>query len=101
MLALRLSGKQIKYPKALLTWKVVHEKMPWNIILLLGGGFALAKGSEVSACQYHDRNNTIWLQLQLQFGLRELEMDNRFSSRAEYLYLFFFFKANDYLTSKT
>uniref|UniRef100_A0A665USI9 Solute carrier family 13 member 2-like n=1 Tax=Echeneis naucrates TaxID=173247 RepID=A0A665USI9_ECHNA len=33
---------------ALLTWDVVHEKMPWNILLLLGGGFALAHGSEKS-----------------------------------------------------
>ncbi|TSN39298.1 Solute carrier family 13 member 5 [Bagarius yarrelli] len=33
---------------ALLTWKVAQEKMPWNIVLLLGGGFALAKGSEES-----------------------------------------------------
>ncbi|XP_061638609.1 solute carrier family 13 member 2-like [Phyllopteryx taeniolatus] len=32
----------------LLTWEIVHEKMPWNILLLLGGGFALAHGSEVS-----------------------------------------------------
>uniref|UniRef100_A0A672RR19 Solute carrier family 13 member 2-like n=1 Tax=Sinocyclocheilus grahami TaxID=75366 RepID=A0A672RR19_SINGR len=32
----------------LLNWKVVNERMPWNIVLLLGGGFALAKGSEVS-----------------------------------------------------
>ncbi|XP_016146255.1 solute carrier family 13 member 5-like [Sinocyclocheilus grahami] len=31
----------------LLTWKVTQQKMPWSIILLLGGGFALAKGSEV------------------------------------------------------
>ncbi|KAG2459309.1 solute carrier family 13 member 2-like [Polypterus senegalus] len=37
-----------KAPKALMTWDVVHEKMPWNIVLLLGGGFALAKGSEES-----------------------------------------------------
>uniref|UniRef100_A0A8C9S098 Solute carrier family 13 member 2 n=1 Tax=Scleropages formosus TaxID=113540 RepID=A0A8C9S098_SCLFO len=37
-----------KAPPALLTWKVVHEKMPWNILLLLGGGYALAKGSEAS-----------------------------------------------------
>ncbi|XP_058269062.1 Na(+)/citrate cotransporter isoform X2 [Hemibagrus wyckioides] len=33
---------------ALLTWKVAQRKMPWNIVLLLGGGFALAKGSEES-----------------------------------------------------
>ncbi|XP_075888152.1 Na(+)/citrate cotransporter-like [Nelusetta ayraudi] len=32
----------------LLTWEVTQKRMPWNIILLLGGGFALAKGSEVS-----------------------------------------------------
>ncbi|XP_058489520.1 solute carrier family 13 member 2-like [Solea solea] len=35
-------------PTALLTWDVVHEKFPWNILLLLGGGFALAHGSEKS-----------------------------------------------------
>ncbi|XP_035010522.1 solute carrier family 13 member 5 [Hippoglossus stenolepis] len=33
---------------ALLTWKVAQKKLPWGIVLLLGGGFALAKGSEVS-----------------------------------------------------
>ncbi|KAM6984615.1 Na(+)/citrate cotransporter-like [Aplochiton taeniatus] len=33
---------------ALLTWQVAQERLPWNIVLLLGGGFALAKGSEVS-----------------------------------------------------
>ncbi|XP_053560582.1 Na(+)/citrate cotransporter [Bombina bombina] len=32
----------------LLTWKVVHKQMPWSIVLLLGGGFALAKGSDAS-----------------------------------------------------
>ncbi|NXY35808.1 S13A2 protein, partial [Pomatorhinus ruficollis] len=35
-------------PPPLLEWKVVQEKMPWNILFLLGGGFALAKGSEES-----------------------------------------------------
>ncbi|KAL7645309.1 UNVERIFIED_CONTAM: hypothetical protein RMT77_003695 [Armadillidium vulgare] len=25
-------------------WRVVHEKVPWDIIFLLGGGFAMAKG---------------------------------------------------------
>ncbi|KAM6174218.1 solute carrier family 13 member 2 [Erethizon dorsatum] len=39
---------KLKAPPALLTWKTVNEKMPWNIVLLLGGGFALAKGSERS-----------------------------------------------------
>nr|XP_033778329.1 solute carrier family 13 member 2 [Geotrypetes seraphini] len=40
--------RKIVAPPALLDWKVVHQKMPWNIVLLLGGGFALAKGSEES-----------------------------------------------------
>lgn len=39
---------RLKAPPALLNWKTVNEKMPWNIVLLLGGGFALAKGSERS-----------------------------------------------------
>uniref|UniRef100_A0A452U6F0 Solute carrier family 13 member 2 n=1 Tax=Ursus maritimus TaxID=29073 RepID=A0A452U6F0_URSMA len=38
----------LKAPPALLNWKTVNEKMPWNIVILLGGGFALAKGSEKS-----------------------------------------------------
>ncbi|NWX48510.1 S13A2 protein, partial [Steatornis caripensis] len=39
---------KIQAPPALLEWKAVHQKMPWNIVFLLGGGFALAKGSEES-----------------------------------------------------
>ncbi|XP_060114829.1 Na(+)/citrate cotransporter [Heteronotia binoei] len=35
-------------PPPLLEWQVVQKKMPWNIVLLLGGGFALAHGSEAS-----------------------------------------------------
>ncbi|KFU87710.1 Solute carrier family 13 member 2, partial [Chaetura pelagica] len=42
------SKAKFKAPPALLDWKVVHQKMPWNIVFLLGGGFALAKGSEES-----------------------------------------------------
>ncbi|XP_054429178.1 solute carrier family 13 member 2 isoform X2 [Pteronotus mesoamericanus] len=41
--------EKLKAPPALLNWKTVNEKMPWNIMLLLGGGFALAQGSEDSA----------------------------------------------------
>lgn len=33
----------------LLTWRKAQETVPWNIILLLGGGFAMAKGCEVRA----------------------------------------------------
>ncbi|XP_036012551.1 Na(+)/citrate cotransporter isoform X3 [Mus musculus] len=36
------------YPPALLDWKVAQEKVPWDIVLLLGGGFAMAKGCETS-----------------------------------------------------
>ncbi|KAJ1186310.1 hypothetical protein NDU88_003093 [Pleurodeles waltl] len=47
--SLESDGKRkIRVPPALLNWKTVHEKMPWGIVLLLGGGFALAKGSEES-----------------------------------------------------
>ncbi|XP_067670406.1 Na(+)/citrate cotransporter-like [Haliotis asinina] len=43
----------------LLTWKVLHEKMPWALFLLLGGGYALAKGCEESGLSY-------WIGTQLQ-----------------------------------
>ncbi|XP_029956190.1 solute carrier family 13 member 2 [Salarias fasciatus] len=42
------NGKRVEALPPLLNWQVVHERMPWNIVLLLGGGYALAKGSEVS-----------------------------------------------------
>ncbi|XP_060942101.1 solute carrier family 13 member 2-like [Limanda limanda] len=42
------AGKKINSPPNLLNWQKVHERMPWSIILLLGGGFALAAGSERS-----------------------------------------------------
>nr|XP_040131380.1 solute carrier family 13 member 3 [Ictidomys tridecemlineatus] len=32
----------------LLTWRKAQETVPWNVILLLGGGFAMAKGCEES-----------------------------------------------------
>ncbi|NXC34917.1 S13A2 protein, partial [Campylorhamphus procurvoides] len=46
--AQRDGSTKFRAPPPLLNWKVVHEKMPWNIVFLLGGGFALAKGSEES-----------------------------------------------------
>uniref|UniRef100_A0A3B4XQY8 Solute carrier family 13 member 2 n=1 Tax=Seriola lalandi dorsalis TaxID=1841481 RepID=A0A3B4XQY8_SERLL len=47
-MTLLFQSKAVKAPSTLLNWQVVHERMPWNIILLLGGGFALAAGSEES-----------------------------------------------------
>jgi len=40
-----------KIPKsspALLNWNTVEKKLPWGVIILLGGGFALAKASKES-----------------------------------------------------
>ncbi|XP_069683308.1 protein I'm not dead yet-like [Periplaneta americana] len=37
-----------KAAPALLTWKVVHEKVPWGLVCLLGGGFAMAAASNES-----------------------------------------------------
>ena len=38
--------------RKLLDWKSVHEKCPWGVLLILGGGFALAEGSEKSCKSY-------------------------------------------------
>lgn len=32
----------------LITWKFINQKVPWSLIFLLGGGFALAEGGKVS-----------------------------------------------------
>ncbi|XP_062610504.1 Na(+)/citrate cotransporter-like isoform X1 [Saccostrea cucullata] len=32
----------------LLSWKAAEKKVPWGIVLLIGGGFAIAKGSQDS-----------------------------------------------------
>ncbi|KAG7282514.1 hypothetical protein CRUP_020229 [Coryphaenoides rupestris] len=53
-----MNRKPFKAPPALLSWDTVHEKMPWSVILLLGGGFALARGSETSGL-------SVWLGEQL------------------------------------
>lgn len=36
------------YPPALLSWKFTQQKVPWGVVLLLGGGLAMAKGCETS-----------------------------------------------------
>nr|XP_023021268.1 protein I'm not dead yet isoform X1 [Leptinotarsa decemlineata] len=46
------SKDETKRPKvaspALISWKIVQQKMPWGLIFLLGGGFAMAEGSKSS-----------------------------------------------------
>ncbi|XP_072318717.1 solute carrier family 13 member 2-like isoform X2 [Eucyclogobius newberryi] len=42
------NGASAEAPPPLLSWRVVHQKLPWNTLLLLGGGFALAHGSDKS-----------------------------------------------------
>uniref|UniRef100_A0AC35GEK8 Uncharacterized protein n=1 Tax=Panagrolaimus sp. PS1159 TaxID=55785 RepID=A0AC35GEK8_9BILA len=42
-----LSEKQKTF-KPILTWKLVNHRMSWGTILLLGGGYAMAKGVEKS-----------------------------------------------------
>ena len=33
--------------KPLLSWKIFSSKMPWGIVFLLGGGYSMAKASQV------------------------------------------------------
>ncbi|XP_044739413.1 protein I'm not dead yet-like [Chrysoperla carnea] len=37
-----------KMSEGLINWKVLHEQTPWGIMLLLGGGFAIAKAADDS-----------------------------------------------------
>ncbi|XP_068202926.1 Na(+)/citrate cotransporter-like [Palaemon carinicauda] len=53
-----------KGPQACLTWASIHEKLPWNIVLLLGGGFTIAEGATKSGL-------SAWLGIQFQ-GLQVL-----------------------------
>uniref|UniRef100_A0A4W4HFZ3 Solute carrier family 13 member 2 n=1 Tax=Electrophorus electricus TaxID=8005 RepID=A0A4W4HFZ3_ELEEL len=38
----------LRAPKTLLSWGMVQKKLPWNLLLLLGGTFALARGIQTS-----------------------------------------------------
>lgn len=46
------TGKPDDLPKAttpsLITWKYINSNIPWSLIFLLGGGFALARGGKES-----------------------------------------------------
>jgi len=35
--------------EGLMTWKVIETKMPWSLMFLLGGGFAISRGS-IASC---------------------------------------------------
>lgn len=37
-----------KASPGLITWKMIHEKMHWSLIMVLGGGFAISAGSTSS-----------------------------------------------------
>ena len=36
------------FSEGLINWKIIERKMPWELVFLLGGGFALAKGTSAS-----------------------------------------------------
>ncbi|CAK9826914.1 Protein I'm not dead yet [Anthophora retusa] len=38
-----------KPSEGLITWEVIEKKMPWSLMFLLGGGFAISKGS-IASC---------------------------------------------------
>ncbi|XP_076634543.1 protein I'm not dead yet [Colletes latitarsis] len=38
-----------KPSEGLITWEVIQSKMPWSLMFLLGGGFAISKGS-IASC---------------------------------------------------
>ncbi|XP_076346177.1 Na(+)/citrate cotransporter-like isoform X2 [Tachypleus tridentatus] len=52
--------RQFRSSPPLLDWKTAQDKMPWGILLLLGGGFALAKSAEESGL-------SVWIGNQLTY----------------------------------
>ncbi|TSM85972.1 Solute carrier family 13 member 2 [Bagarius yarrelli] len=48
-----ITGKsEVRIPATLLNFQLVEKLLPWNILLLLGGAMALARGSEVSKLSF-------------------------------------------------
>lgn len=58
-------GKKGEPSPALITWNTIEKRMPWGVILLFGGGFALAAGSDKSGL-------SAWIGTQLE-GLHTLD----------------------------
>lgn len=45
-----------------MSWEAAHEKVPWGIILLLGGGLALAEGAKNSGLSIYFSQRLVRLQ---------------------------------------
>lgn len=43
----RSEGHKVRHRKPLITWESIAHTVPWGLILLLGGGFALAESIKV------------------------------------------------------
>ena len=48
---------------ALVDWRTIEMKMPWGLLLLFGGGFAIAEGSRASCLSYWIGSNLSQLRL--------------------------------------
>ncbi|KZC14603.1 Protein I'm not dead yet [Dufourea novaeangliae] len=42
------ANRPTKPSAGMITWKMIHQKMHWSLILVLGGGFAISAGSTTS-----------------------------------------------------
>ncbi|XP_059149130.1 Na(+)/citrate cotransporter-like [Physella acuta] len=47
---------------AILTWKTTSRKVPWGVLFLLGGGFALSEGIKVSGLSKVIASNVMFMQ---------------------------------------
>ncbi|XP_076545915.1 uncharacterized protein LOC117608989 [Osmia lignaria lignaria] len=56
------ANRPTKCSPAMITWKMIHQKMHWSLILVLGGGFAISAGSTTSRLSSIIGNALIGLQ---------------------------------------